>query len=95
MCICAITHPSVFIPLTQMKTGVEIGPGLATMTIYLLLLIIDGTLVMFNLMQFHSLIRLCSRLFVRFLVLSFLHSYLQLKGLNHLHKYTSLKAIVE
>ena len=57
-----------------MKTGVEIGPGLATMTIYLLLLIIDGTLVMFNLMQFHSLIRLCSRLFVRFLVLSFLPS---------------------
>ena len=59
-----------------MKTGVEIGPGLVTMTIYLLLLIIDGTLVMFNLMQFHSLIRLCSRLFVRFLVLSFLHSFI-------------------
>ena len=59
-----------------MKTGVEIGPGLATMTIYLLLLIIDGTLVMFNLMQFHSLIRLCSRLFVRFLVLSFLPSFI-------------------
>ena len=59
-----------------MKTGVEIGPGLATMTIYLLLLIIDGTLVMFNLMQFHSLIRLYSRLFVRFLVLSFLPSFI-------------------
>ena len=59
-----------------MKTGVEIGPGLATITIYLLLLIIDGPLVMFNLMQFHSLIRLCSRLFVRFLVPSFLHSFM-------------------
>ena len=59
-----------------MKTGVEIGPGLTTMTIYLLLLIIDGTLVMFNLMHFHSLIRLCSRLFVRFLVLSFFPSFI-------------------
>ena len=39
-------------------------------------LIIDRTLVMFNLMQFHSLIRLCSRLFVRFLVLSFLPSFI-------------------
>ena len=63
-----------------MKTGVKIGPGLATMTIYLLLLIIDGTLVMFNVMQFHSLIRLCSRLFVRFLVLSFLPSIIFTEG---------------
>ena len=58
-----------------MKTGVEIGPGLATMTIYLLLLIIDGPLIMFNLIQFHSLIRLCSRLFVRFFR-SFLPSFI-------------------
>ena len=28
-------HASVFIPLTHMKTGVEIGPGLATMVLHL------------------------------------------------------------
>ena len=63
----------IFIQL-QMNFGIILH--FVTVIIYLLLLIIDGTLVMFNLMQFHSLIRLCSRLFVRFLVLSFLHSYL-------------------